>query len=348
MHAKTLGGMIPRPPAYARRILALHSHLNLGDIDSDLTLKDAWTSIVKTTSSIALGKTYPGAVTSGGTESNIIALYLAREYGAKRVLYFESAHYSITKAVHILSMKGIVIPVVDGYKPDLPRLKREVREGDLIVATVGTTFTGYVDPLDEITSIARRAGAFLHIDAAYAGIIARVIGLRVPNELDEVLRTYSVDLHKIPEAPIGVGVILAYEEGYLSKAWFKAPYIPSGEQFGLLGTRSGAPVVAAKFILDRIKDKIDYIANKLMSAIHKLYEELVIKGPYDAPHEPLTPILCLKHPRLDKILKELTKQGYRVYTCYPLIKGLRIALMPHMLGYIDELITTLLNAARRA
>lgn len=339
--------MIPCPSEEARRVLYEKAYVNLGDIESYPELKKAWNIVLEFSSKYSLGHRYPGIITSGATESNILAVYLAKLSGSRRVLSFKTAHYSIEKAVRLLGLKHVKLPVINGYEPDLSSLESKVKEGDLIVATLGNTFTGYLDPVNEISKVASEANAFLHVDAAFAGSLLSFLERRPLAQLDKVVRTLALDVHKIPEAPIGVGVLLAYSKEYLENAWFKAPYIPSGRQVGLLGTRAGAPLLAAKVIVEKLmnENNMKKLYERLMDATKKVYEELVEKGPYDSPHEPQVPILCLCHDGLNAILKRLKDKGYRAYTCRPLFNGIRLAVMPHILDEIDEIVNLLKEVA---
>ncbi len=347
MLVKVLGGMIPYPSDDARKILYEKAHVNLGDLESYPELREAWRKVIEFSSKYSLGNLYPGIITSGATESNIIAIYLAKLSGSRRILSFKTAHYSIEKASKLLGLRHIKLPVINGYEPDLSSLESLIEEKDLVVATLGNTFTGYLDPVEEIAKIARRANAFIHVDAAFAGPILSFLDQRPLKGLDDVIRTLALDIHKIPEAPIGVGVLLAYSEKYLKDAWFEAPYIPSGRQVGLLGTRAGAPLLAAEAIVEKLMegDDMKRLFERLMDATKKIYEELVEKGPYESPHEPQIPLLCLCHDDLNIILKRLKDKGYRAYTCRPLFNGIRLAVMPHILDEIDEIINLLKGVA---
>jgi tyrosine decarboxylase/aspartate 1-decarboxylase len=347
LRIKVLGGMIPYPPEKARRVLYEEAHVNLGDLESYPELKRAWDKAITFSSLYSLGRPYPGIITSGATESNILAAYIARTYGARRVLFFETAHYSVVKAAKLLGLEPVKLPVINGFEPDLEALEENVRVNDFIVLTLGNTFTGYFDPVEEVAEIAKRVGAFIHVDAAFAGPLLQFIEPKPIRRLDAVVRTLALDLHKIVEAPIGVGVLLAYSEDYLGPTWFEAPYIPSGKQVGILGTRAGAPLLAAEVIIDELakENKMKDLYERLMSAAKRVYEELVEKGPYDSPHEPQIPLVCLTHERLDKVLNKLALKGYRVYTCRPLLDGIRLAIMPHTLESLDEIISLLKSVA---
>ncbi len=326
---KVLGGMTPKPGDEYKRLLCEFADENMGDPESYPASRRAFEYVAR-----VLGESlFPGSPlyptpTSGGTEGNILGLYLARILGSRRVVYSETAHYSIEKAARILGMNSLRIPAKHGYEFDLEALDLVLEEGDVVVATLGTTETGYVDPVREVAKIAASKGAIVHVDAAYAGPIVRFLApQKLVERLDSTVVTAAVDAHKILNTPYHAGVIYAASEGLAGEFSFEAPYIPSGYQPGLLGSRSGAPYVAAAVALEDVGgvEGLKRLAGELMESARFLYNELVERGPYGSPHEPETPVLCLTHPRHVRLAAWLRARGYVVYTC-PRHGGIRLAL----------------------
>ncbi|MEB3851208.1 MAG: aminotransferase class V-fold PLP-dependent enzyme [Desulfurococcales archaeon] len=344
---RVIGGMVPQPPWCVVEAVEGGLGLNLGDPLSYPELADAAGRVVSFASRVSTGAEFPGWVTSGATESNILALYLAREEGRRTVVAFTSAHYSIGKAARLLGMDIVWVNAIDGYAADLARLEGALEEnpGAVVVATAGTTETGYVDPVGEIARVARRYDSVVHVDAAYAGAILRWLpSPKARVTLDSTVRTLAVDMHKIPEAPIGVGVILSSSRELLERLWFEAPYLPGGRQFGVLGTRPGAPVLAASRIAERLEPHMPGLASRLMRSTLEAYQALVEGGPYSSPHTPESPVVCaVPRVRLPRLLERLRSLGYRAYTC-PSFGGVRIAVMPHTLGgALERWVETLLK-----
>lgn len=143
--------------------------------------------------------TADGVFTSGGTQSNLQALVVAREKAMSRarsespelshpaalsrIRFFASGntHHSVARAAHLLGLGegGLVEIRQDGLgRIDAAQLDQELRtarrEGLLpaaVVATGGTTDRGAIDPLPEIAEICHRHGVHLHVDAAYGGAL---------------------------------------------------------------------------------------------------------------------------------------------------------------------------------
>jgi L-2,4-diaminobutyrate decarboxylase len=150
-------------------------------------------------------------ITSGGTESNMLGLLLAREYhGAVQPVCGRNAHHSIARAAWLLGLPAPLSVECDGGRlrvDDLRRVLAGLDRPAVVVATAGTTDTGAIDPLPEIRATA--PDAWLHVDAAYGG--AALFSDRLAPLLDGVALADSVamDLHKFGWQPIAAGVFAA-------------------------------------------------------------------------------------------------------------------------------------------
>jgi L-2,4-diaminobutyrate decarboxylase len=168
-------------------------------------------------------------VTTGGTESNQLALLLARERTpGVRVLCGANAHHSVVRAAWLLGMdQPAVLPtpggVLDPTALDtaLRRLPRPV----LVTATAGTTDTGAIDPLAAIARTAAAHGAELHVDAAYGGSL--LFSDREAPRLDGLTAATSVslDLHKLGWQPVAAGLLAVPDRAALSPLVHHADYL---------------------------------------------------------------------------------------------------------------------------
>ncbi|GHH62901.1 amino acid decarboxylase [Kitasatospora indigofera] len=182
-----------------------------------------------------------GVLTSGGTESNLMGLMLARDQildgivevdglpagGRPLVFASQAAHFSVQRAAALLGLGEravVAVPVDRELRMDPDGLARAmaqaVWEGGTplaVVATAGTTDTGAVDPLHRAADLAARYGAWLHVDAAYGG--GALLSDRLAPLLDGIARADSVSLdwHKLGWQPAAAGVFLARRaETYVS------------------------------------------------------------------------------------------------------------------------------------
>ncbi len=182
-------------------------------------------------------------VTTGGTESNQLALLLARERAAGgprvQVVCGANAHHSVPRAAWLLGLPrpivldtpaGVLDPAaVDGALADLPARA-------LVVATAGTTDTGAVDPLPGIAKAAARYGAELHVDAAYGGSL--LFSRREAGRLDGLQSAVSVtlDLHKLGWQPVAAGLLAVPDRAALRPLDHRADYLNAADD-----TEAGMP-----------------------------------------------------------------------------------------------------------
>ncbi|MET8545599.1 pyridoxal-dependent decarboxylase [Kitasatospora sp. NPDC004799] len=184
-----------------------------------------------------------GVLTSGGTESNLMGLMLARDQkldgiveldgipaGVRPcILASEAAHFSVQRSAALLGLgeRAVVpVPVDRGLRMREAELERAMAEASwagrtpiAVVATAGTTDTGAVDPLNAAADLAGRYGAWLHVDAAYGG--GALLSDRLAPLLDGIARADSVSLdwHKLGWQPAAAGVFLVRRtETYVSLA----------------------------------------------------------------------------------------------------------------------------------
>ena len=158
-----------------------------------------------------------GHLTSSGTIANLEALWVAREtHPGRRIAYSADAHYTHARMCALLGVEGVAIPVDAGGRMDVAALERELAAGRVgtVVATVGTTGLGALDPLPEVVALARAHGSRVHVDTAYGGFFALVAddspdGV-ASGPYTAIARADSVvvDPHKHGLQPYGCGAVL--------------------------------------------------------------------------------------------------------------------------------------------
>ncbi|MEU0371801.1 aminotransferase class V-fold PLP-dependent enzyme [Streptomyces sp. NPDC006283] len=164
-------------------------------------------------------------VTTGGTESNQLALLLARErHGpALQVVCADTAHHSVRRAAWLL---GLPQPVTVRGPASLDGTLTELHGRPLlVVATAGTTDTGRIDPLPELAGLADRHRAELHVDASYGGPL--LFSAERRHLLAGLERAHSVtlDLHKLGWQPVAAGLLAVPEAAHLAPLAHTAEYL---------------------------------------------------------------------------------------------------------------------------
>lgn len=195
-----------------------------------------------------------GVFTSGGSQSNISALLFARDWYCKnklgydvkkhglpenyrklRIYTSEISHFSMEKGAHLLGLgydAVVKVPVDDKQKIDACALEKligqDLENGNLpfcVVATIGTTDYGSIDPMNEISSVCQKYGLWLHADAAYgsAVILSSKYAQRVAgfNLCDSI----TVDFHKMFLLPISCSAVLLRDASNFEALELHADYL---------------------------------------------------------------------------------------------------------------------------
>ncbi|MGA5501560.1 pyridoxal phosphate-dependent decarboxylase family protein [Streptomyces umbrinus] len=179
-------------------------------------------------------------VTTGGTESNQLALLLAREHhGHTQLVCAENAHHSLRRATWLLGLpEPVTVPAPAGtMDPAALGEALTALPGPLLVAaTAGTTDAGLIDPLPDIAALCETHGARLHIDAAYGGGL--LFSDRHRPKLDGLARAHTVtlDLHKLGWQPIAAGLLAVRDRHDLAALAHHADYLNADDD-----TEAGLP-----------------------------------------------------------------------------------------------------------
>ncbi|MEU8349951.1 pyridoxal-dependent decarboxylase [Streptomyces sp. NPDC048845] len=238
-------------------------------------------------------------VTSGGTESNLVALLLARERardtGARpvQVLCGANAHHSVHRAAWILGLPTPVTVACHAGRMIPAALDHALADTGgpaLVVATAGTTDEGLVDPLPELARVCATYGAELHVDAAYGGPLLFSDTLR--HRLDGIESATSVtfDLHKLGWQPVAAGLLAVRDSGTLAPIAFRADYLNADDD-----TEAGLPDLLGRSIRTTRRPDALKIAATLRALGRRGISELVETCVRSA--EELTALLD-RHPSL--------------------------------------------------
>jgi aromatic-L-amino-acid/L-tryptophan decarboxylase len=189
--------------------------------------------------------------TQGGAEANLTAVLAALARGApewcaggvaalegRAALYLsDESHHSFVKVARMtgLGMGALrEIPTTDRFVMDPAALETRMREDRaagffplMVVGTAGTTSTGAVDPLPELGRIAREAGAWFHVDAAWGGAATLSPELRPALAGIEEADSVTWDAHKWLSVPMGAGMFFCRHPESVARAFsLQASYMP--------------------------------------------------------------------------------------------------------------------------
>ncbi len=209
-----------------------------------------------------------GYIASGGTEANIQAVWMYRNYFANEyqarleeivLLASEDTHYSVSKASNLLQIKHRSIPVhendrmLDTQALDAI-LKEEKSNGKkyaIVISNVGTTMFGSIDNPDEYAHYLNENGFIfkLHLDAAFGGFIYPLVEANHNTGFkNEHVSSITLDAHKMLQAPYGTGIFLT-RKGLIESVYTKEAQYVNGMDITLCGSRSGANAIAVWMIL---------------------------------------------------------------------------------------------------
>jgi sphinganine-1-phosphate aldolase len=206
-----------------------------------------------------------GSVTSGGTESLILAVKAARDaqpsIRSPRLVVPATAHAAFAKAAHYLRVELDTVPV-RGLIADPEAMAAAITPDTVLVAASAPSYAhGVVDPIAEIAAVAAERGVRFHVDACFGGWILpylRRLGVDLPAFDLSVpgVTSISVDLHKYAYAPKCVSILLHASEELRRPQYFAYAGWPGYTMINpvISSTRSGGPIAAAYATLRSIGD----------------------------------------------------------------------------------------------
>lgn len=251
-----LSSMCTVPHAVAVRAHCMFMETNLGDPGLFPGTMDLEKLLIRRFGDLFHCPEAGGYATSGGTESNIQALRLAKvrrsDIALPNIIVPDSAHFSFKKACDILGLGMRRVPLKKDFRMDADLAAEQVDKNTVaIVGVAGTTEYGMVDPIAELGKIACQNDLFFHVDAAFGGMV--IPFLDEPPAFDFAVlgvTSIAVDPHKMGMSTIPCGCLLTRDPDLLSSLNIDTPYLTVKQEYTLAGTRPGAPVAGALAVMD--------------------------------------------------------------------------------------------------
>jgi aromatic-L-amino-acid decarboxylase len=260
-----------------------------------------------------------GILTSGGSLSTFSAIVTARHerlgegFGDGTIYLSGETHHCVTKAARLAGFPRAslrALPTDARFRLVPEALEEAIREDRsrgrrpfLVVANVGTTNTGAIDPLPEVLRIAGEHGLWVHADAAYGGFFRLASGgealLRGIEECDSI----TLDPHKGLFLPYGLGALLVRDGATLVRAHREsASYVQDVSEEGSLGFADLSPELSRDFrglrlwlplMLHGVAAFREQLAEKLRLA-RWAYEELRADPSFEMLDEPQLSIVAFR------------------------------------------------------
>jgi glutamate/tyrosine decarboxylase-like PLP-dependent enzyme len=210
------------------------------------------------------GETAAGTMTSGGTESILMAVKTARDFArAERgitepeMVLPASVHPAFQKAAHYFGVKAVNVPLAPDFRADVDAMRAAVGPRTVLVVGSAPAYPqGVVDPIPALAAMAQEQGVLFHVDACLGGFLlpfARKLGHAIA-EFDFAVpgvTSLSADLHKYGYAAKGASLVL-YRSAELRRYQFFTYADWSGGIYAspsMAGTRPGGAIAAAWAIL---------------------------------------------------------------------------------------------------
>ena len=270
-----------------------------------------------------------GVVTSGGTESILLAMKTYRDRGREvndirrpNIVIPVTAHAAFDKAGEYFKIKVKRIPADEKFQADLNAVRKAANGNTICIVGSAPNFPqGTVDPIEELSEIAWEKGICFHVDACLGGFVlpwAEKLGYPVP-EFDFRLpgvTSISADTHKFGYAAKGTSVILCRSTELRHYQYYTIADWPGGLYFSptFAGSRPGALSAACWATLlsmgeDGYRDSVQKIlvtAEVIKKGISEI-SELTLMG------EPLW-VIAFESKNLDiyKVMDQMTHEGWNL------------------------------------
>ncbi|XP_024934338.3 sphingosine-1-phosphate lyase isoform X2 [Ziziphus jujuba] len=221
-----------------------------------------------------------GNMTSGGTESILLAMKSSRDYmkamkgiSKPEMIIPVSAHSAYDKAAQYFNIKLWRVPVNKEFQADVKAIRRYINRNTILIVGSAPGFPhGIIDPIEELGELASTYGICLHVDLCLGGFVlpfARKLGYPIPPFDFSVkgVTSVSVDVHKYGLAPKGTSVVL-YRNHDIRKNQFVAVTEWSGGLYvspTIAGSRPGGLIAGAWASMMSLGEEGDYLSHCILT-----------------------------------------------------------------------------------
>jgi glutamate/tyrosine decarboxylase-like PLP-dependent enzyme len=242
-----------------REALAMYASANGLDPTAFPSLLRMENDLVGRAARLLDGPEAVGSVTSGGTESVLLAVLAARdarpEVRSPQMVLPTTAHAAFLKAAHYFGVEAVLVDVdPHSYRADAEAMRSAVTKDTVLLAGSAPSYAhGVVDPIPEIAAAATQAGVRCHVDACIGGWVLPHLSeadrASVPPWSFTVpgVTSISVDLHKYAYTPKGVSLLLHRDPALRRSQYFASAQWPGYTMLNstMQSTKSGGPLAAA-------------------------------------------------------------------------------------------------------
>lgn len=267
-----------------------------------------------------------GAMTSGGTDSIVMAMKAARDYaraqgrgGAFNIVIPASAHPAFDKGAMLMDIEVRRAALKD-YLADPAAIEAAMDAQTILIVGSAPCFPyGLIDPIEALSALALRKGAWLHVDACVGGYLApfvRMNGADLPvfDFSAPGVSSISGDLHKYGYASKGASTVFFRSEALKAHMPFDAGPWPLGRMITptLAGTRPGGAIAAAWAVMNFLGVEGYRAKQKMVTDARAAIEAGVKALGFAVLGAPRLGILAFNHPKADAfaLLGALHQKGW--------------------------------------
>jgi sphinganine-1-phosphate aldolase len=256
--------------SFLEKIYSIYSQSNPLHVDIWPSIVKFDTEIAAMCSSIMHGDEHVrGSVSSGGTESILLAMKTYRDYFRKkgivrpRVILPKSAHAAFSRACDYFEIEPVYIDLDENFAVDVEKVKESIISDTIALVGSAPCYPfGTYDPIKDLSDIAKDKGIGFHVDACLGGFItpwAKRAGYDVPEAdfRNEGVTSISMDTHKYGFGPKGTSVILYRNSELFQHNFYVATNWQGGIYFTptMAGSRAGFPIAAAWAVMLMMGDQ---------------------------------------------------------------------------------------------
>ena len=308
-----------------------------------------------------------GTVTSGGTESILLAVQGARDsrpaVTRPRMVLPATAHAAFHKAAHYFGVEAVLVPVGPDFRADEAAMAAAIDDDTVLVDASAPSYAhGVVDPVTGIAAAAAARGVRCHVDACIGGWVlpyAARSGRDVPpwTFAVEGVTSISVDTHKYAYAPKGTSLLLHRTPALRRPQYFASAAWPGYTMLNATtqSTRSGGPVAGTWAVVQAIGDEgYQRLADQALAAVDAIVEAVGATPGLEVlvpPDSTLVAVATDGSCDPFTVTDELQARGWYVQPQLSFAAGgptIHLSVSAATLAHVDELRTALGDAVAAA
>ncbi|MCL4235141.1 MAG: aspartate aminotransferase family protein [Deltaproteobacteria bacterium] len=324
------------------------------------SLRKMETEVVAMTAAMLHGdESVVGSMTSGGTESILMAMKAYREWARAtkpqianpEVILPVSAHPAFEKAAHYLGLTNVHIPVGDDFRADVAAARDAITLNTILIVGSAPGYpAGVIDPIGDLAALAAERGLGMHVDACLGGFClpwVRQLGYPVADFDFAVpgVTSISADVHKYGYAAKGASTIL-YRDAELRRHMFYAYTEWPGGLYGtptMTGARPGGAIAAAWAAMRGLgREGYLALAKRIMDARERIFEGFATIPGIEILGTPAMGVFAFRHAGGGEfaIAEAMDERGWKLDRQQN-PTALHMMLSPAHLDFVDEFLADL-------